>query len=241
MVKTKKTTTTTVVTEEIIGDGGTVLKPLKVYVLIDASGSMESIRQQTVTSINEYFNTLKGKDGTVTLAIFDSGHYGELRYKVLRENQHISKLKHLGTHEYVPNGGTPLYDSIARMITDIDRETASGDYNIAMVILTDGYNNSSKEHADPSTIKAWLENRKAMKNWLVLYLGANQDAFVAGSAFGNQYQHTANYNTQFMNATLRAAGAATMRYAATADLTASAFNDLERQSMMKGDEADAQK
>jgi hypothetical protein len=96
------------------------------------------------------------------------------------------------------------------------------------VISTDGQENASTEHKR-ATIKALLDERQK-QGWLVLYLGANQDAFAEGGFMGTQVANTMNYAATSVGTrnSFAAASGATRRYASTGQMSAAAFTTEER-------------
>ena len=84
---------------------------------------------------------------------------------------------------FEPRGCTPLNDAIGRTVAKIDGEKRRDGENIAFVILTDGQENASQEYTKDA-VKKLLDGRQKDKNWLVIYLGANQDAFAEGVGRG---------------------------------------------------------
>jgi hypothetical protein len=134
--------------------------------------------------------------------------------------------------EFRPRGNTPLYDAIGMTLEKIEGR-ALGFQRVAIVIATDGQENCSRAYTREQ-VAALLAAVQA-KGWLVIYLGANQDAFAVGAGLHANQRNTATYDVHAMNATLRSAGAATARYARAATMDAavaeSAFTDAERESM----------
>lgn len=62
---------------------------------------------------------------------------------------------------------------------------------VLVVILTDGFENSSRE-ATTATIEAAIDARKA-KGWEFIYMGANQDAWATANASGMAASTSMNY------------------------------------------------
>jgi hypothetical protein len=60
--------------------------------------------------------------------------------------------------------------------------------------MTDGLENSSTEFSWDQ-IKKMIEEQKAIYNWDVLYLGANQDAIVVGGHLGIGRDSSLTYST----------------------------------------------
>lgn len=209
------------------------MKPLTVHLVLDRSGSMNIIRDITIKSVNDYMAKLAtdAPGSRFSLTLFDTGVVGDKgmsRIDTVIADEDIANVTPLDHATYTPDGGTPLYDAIGKVITQMDKET--GDK--ALVIVTDGEENASLEYTKES-IKKLLDERQQSHNWLVLYLGANQDAFSEGAKFGSQAGTTMSYSTSNMAQTMGSAAAATARYADTRLRASAAFTDEEREAATK--------
>jgi len=154
---------------------------LYVHVLLDRSGSMESCRDKTIEAFNAYVKSLEAqsKAGTrISLTTFDT-ESTDLVFDAVRITD-TPKLTHA---LFVPRGGTPLFDAVAAVVTQIDKVNLLADERVALTILTDGEENSSREMTAES-VRKMLIDRQERHNWLVQYLGANQDAWAAGAQIG---------------------------------------------------------
>ena len=151
-----------------------VVTTLNVGVLIDMSGSMHHLTQAARDGIDEYIRDLKEDEGAkntyVTLATFDSDQGQNMRFDVWFEGKPVLDVEPVG-ERYQPEGGTPLYDATARLITTMDTKLSSDAKNM-IVVLTDGYENASKEFTT-SSLRAMIETYEQRGNWTFVYLGAN--------------------------------------------------------------------
>lgn len=152
-------------------------------VILDASGSMESIYNQALTGTNETIQTIRmgQKDHPelqqcLTLASFNSGKdYLKVKYSVAP----IDKVKEITREDYVAQGCTALYDAMGEMISELKRKMTNED-RVLVTVITDGYENSSTHWSGPQ-IKSLIEELRH-EGWTFTYIGANQDVeAVAGS------------------------------------------------------------
>lgn len=151
---------------------------MRVYILLDRSGSMGTQWTDTLGAINAYVKELTG-DTNVYLAAFDSGYNTDLSYSVLR-NTTAKGFKALNESETQPRGGTPLFDAMARLIDTAFEESPEKAY---IVVLTDGEENTSRKYTK-EVIREKLA-RVEDRNWEVVFLGANFDQVTAqASAVG---------------------------------------------------------
>lgn len=152
-------------------------------IILDASGSMESIYNQALTGTNETIQTIRigQKDHPelqqyLTFASFNSGNdYLKVKYSVTP----IDEVKEITKEDYVACGCTALYDAMGEMISDLKRKMTPED-RVLVTVITDGYENSSIHWSGPQ-IKSLVEELRH-EGWTFTYIGANQDVeAVAGS------------------------------------------------------------
>ena len=152
-------------------------------IILDASGSMESIYNQALSGTNETIQTIRigQKDHPelqqcLTLASFNSGKdYLKVKYSVVP----IDEVKEITKEDYVACGCTALYDAMGEMISELKRKITPED-RVLVTVITDGYENSSTHWSGPQ-IKSLVEELRH-EGWTFTYIGANQDVeAVAGS------------------------------------------------------------
>ena len=175
-----------------------------IQALIDMSGSMGSIVGGTLEGYNSFINEQRGQEGDaiVSLGLFDSewerGLYEgqRLRYVKPYTARGIKDVPELTTEVYNPSGGTPLRDAMAQAIRDMDEtlKSVEGDPDVIMVIITDGGENTSREHST-DVIKAMVEQRKE-RGWNFIYMGANQDSWQETQKFGFTQGNVMNYTAE---------------------------------------------
>lgn len=168
--------------------------------ILDKSGSMVSIKKQAISGFNEYLQTMKknGIDIDFTLTLFDTQSI-ETPYK------HISILKAepLNDQTYQPNAGTPLYDAAVHAIEELENYTKDmKDVAASVVIMTDGEENSSREH-DEKCLRKMVDRLTKQGNWTFAYMGANQDAWAQAAKFGVSAGSTISWDS-----TMRGTGSA---------------------------------
>lgn len=199
-----------------------------VHMVLDTSGSMESVRDATIKGYNEYVNSLK-KDGgkfKFSLTLFDSDHEGKLRLDQRHQSVNIDDVPELTRKTFVPSGGTPLYDAVCTTLSEI---VSRDDEKYLFVTLTDGEENMSHEF----TGKQMAEMKKNFEdkgNWSFIYLGANQDAWANAQAWGYSANNVSNFNT-----TARGTGmvfdtlsVATKSFSASPSMASAAFYTAEQ-------------
>ncbi len=89
-----------------------------ITVILDRTGSMESIRDDIIGGFNAFLDEqqkLPGK-ATMTLVQFDS----QDPYEVICRFAPVAEVPKLDRNVYVPRASTPLLDAIGRGINDLE-------------------------------------------------------------------------------------------------------------------------
>jgi len=217
---TTTTVTTTTVTEEIIHDVKKVVETHYLLIL-DKSGSMSSVCQETINNFNEQVQTIKKLEAKypeqkyfVSLITFSDG------MEEIMMDVPASEVKELTKEDYVPGGMTALYHAMGQGISKLkDKLTprmtdTSKIVSSVVVVMTDGGENHSMVHPEKWTserLKPLVESLNKDDRWTISFLGANQDAVLTSSQVGINIGNTLNYAsttrgtsnvTKAMNATL---------------------------------------
>lgn len=222
-------------------------KTSHIIFVLDDSGSMQSCRAATISGYNEYLQAQKkdaletGIPTFVSLYKFDGSSVNAVFNRVS-----VNEVEELNEKSYDPQGMTNLYDAIGGVMMNINSQLSANKKadrdSIIITILTDGAENSSRTFNN-STIKQMVEKAEG-KNWGFMFLGANINAFAAGSSLGFNANNTMQYDTASMGNTMRSASAMTSRmksaYASGMDTDATyastAFTFAERTAAVSKDE-----
>ena len=150
----------------------------KVYnlIILDESGSMESIKQATISGFNEVVQTIKGieikfpeQQHFISLVTFNG-----LGVKTLLDKTPVASLTQIDPNTYHPDSMTPLYDAISLSVLKLKIDLAAiENSNVLVTILTDGEENASKEF-NHSQVKNIINEQKN-QGWTFTYIGANHD------------------------------------------------------------------
>jgi hypothetical protein len=156
-----------------------------IHVLLDRSGSMDSLRDDAIGGFNDFVRRQREVEGRCTLSLvqFDSQDPQELVIPACD----IHEVPLLDAEQFVPRGGTPLLDAMGRSIHDLSRSLAlmaasARPDQVVMVVLTDGQENSSREFTRARLAR--LVHRQERRGWRFLYLAADFTAFADAQAFG---------------------------------------------------------
>lgn len=159
--------------------------PVHIYFVLDRSGSMSAIRSDVIGGFNTFLAEQRDSANCVmTLVQFDT----QDPYEVVVDALPVAEVQPLSQRNFVPRGGTPLYDAMGHAIANAtirseQRVSAGqGAEDVLFVIFTDGMENSSREY-DRQRLFGLIKKRED-KGWTFVYLGANQDAYAEGGGAG---------------------------------------------------------
>jgi len=146
-----------------------------ITVILDRTGSMESIRDDVIGGFNAFLHEQKQQAGkaTLTLVQFDT----QDPYEVVHHWREIKEVPELNKKTYVPRASTPLYDAIGRGINDLEASIdklpeSDRPSQVMLVIITDGQENSSKEFTKARVTQMITEKQKE-HDWQFVFLSAD--------------------------------------------------------------------
>ena len=188
------------------GNRGSVL----INFVLDKSGSMRSCMDDTIGGFNTYISKLReDKKSTYkfSLTLFDT------RFEERFVSVDLKDVPNLNTANYIPGGGTALYDAIGHSVNAIEKK---GDTvgKVLTVILTDGQENSSREYR-LQMIKDLIERKEKQGNWTFVFLGADLTAFSVGDSMGVNLSNSVAYDAQNVKAAYANTAVATMAFSSS--------------------------
>ena len=145
-------------------------------IILDESGSMQSIREMIISGFNELVQTIKGiekeypeQEHFISLVTFNG-----LGRKVIHFTEPAAMLESIDSSKYQPNYSTPLYDAMGDSITSLKQALGKQkNCRVLVTILTDGEENASKEY-NGIAIKKLVEEMK-QSGWTFTYIGTDHD------------------------------------------------------------------
>lgn len=150
--------------------------------ILDRSGSMSGLEQDTIGGFNSMIRKQKGIDGEayVSTVLFD--HATE----VVHDRVPLRNVPELTEETYYTRGSTALLDAVCMAIQHIGNihkyardEDRPG--KTLFVITTDGYENASREYSYADA-RRLIERQRDKYGWEFLFMGSNIDA---GRVAGN--------------------------------------------------------
>lgn len=157
-------------------------KKTDIVVVLDSSGSMETMGDEPKEAINQFVKEQREVDDSSGFTLWVFNNYAEKIY----DNVPLSDVEKFT--DWFPQGMTALNDSLYMAIDE--KLKSDNPSNTVCIILTDGEENSSQK-INSKQLKKKISEAEKKYNWKFIYMGANQDAFAVGSELG--ILNTASY------------------------------------------------
>lgn len=157
----------------------------KIYnlIIIDESGSMQTIEKQAVSGLNETFQTIlkaqkehEEQQHYISFVTFNSK-----AIMTVFDRQTVNPSEKIEWSDYNPNDWTPLFDAMGESINKLKRHVKDKDV-VLVTIITDGYENASRKYSGKDIKNLVAELKK--KGWLFVYIGTNQDVDAVADDMG---------------------------------------------------------
>jgi len=169
---------------------------MAVYCLIDRSGSMASCIDDTIGGFNTFLQS-QSPETVVSLTLFDNEITPVYKKKALEADL-------LTTETFVPRGSTSLLDAIGYVIKSVPAGEVP-----TIVILTDGFENTSKKYTKLH-INDLITEKKNL-GWNFVFLAANQDAIQSAGELGIPEGSALTYDNGSVSSAFRSASHAIKR------------------------------
>lgn len=191
-----------------------------IAVVLDSSGSMQTIKNDTLGGFNGFLKAQKEAPGEATFTLvefaqpaiqrgwgqvngwvqpnsLDFGKTDGVPITVKYDFYPIKAVPELTDDSYRPNGGTPLLDTIAETINRTGKSLRNlpeslRPSKVLFVIITDGEENASRVY-NHQRVMEMIQHQSIVYKWEFIYLGANQDAIQVGATFGITRERSMSY------------------------------------------------
>jgi Mg-chelatase subunit ChlD len=213
-----------------------------IAVLLDRSGSMGAVKDETISGFNYFLKEQKaaGANASFTLVQFDSESTD-----VVHEARPVRDVPNLTGDTYQPRGSTPLLDALGETINSAGRTLAAipernRPDKVVFVVITDGQENASHKFTKRQ-VKEMIDHQTEKYNWQFIYLGANQDAFAEAGAMGIAMATAANFDAARMETAFRGTSVNVAQYRKTGQAASLNYSDKQRAEMVSPEVDDDKK
>lgn len=171
----------------------TSAEPVQIICILDRSGSMYPVTEDTIGGYNSFLHKQKQKKGRaeVTTVLFDD------QYEKIVDAKDIQQVPELTGKEYYSRGSTALLDAIGRTITTTfgkmnQEEICPAKRRVLFLIMTDGQENDSREYTK-AAVKSLINTASKDYKWNFIFMGANIDSVAEAAAIGINADHAVDY------------------------------------------------
>lgn len=167
----------------------------EIIFILDRSGSMGGLEQDTIGGFNSLIEKQKKEDGEAYISTVLFDHSSE----VLHDRVDLDKIQPMTAKEYYVRGSTALLDAVGGAIHHIGnvhkyaREEDRPEKTM-FIIMTDGCENASRTYRY-NEIKRMISRQKEKCGWEFMFLGANIDAVSEARKFGVDENMAVEYHS----------------------------------------------
>lgn len=163
----------------------------EIVFILDMSGSMSPMTDDTIGGFNTCIKNQKGKEDTalVTTVVFNNDNY------ILHDRVNIDEVPEMTEKQYSAGGSTALIDAMGDTIKHIEKihkyiRPEDVPRKTLFMITTDGMENSSHKYSADEVKK--LVESKTEEGWEFVYMAANIDAVETAKAYGIRSERAVN-------------------------------------------------
>ena len=172
-------------------EANNTIQKTQVYnlVILDKSGSMNSIRQEAIDGFNETLASIRAaqdqyrdtQDHFISLAAFCS-----CGIQMIYDRTPIAQAQPLLPAQYQPCCLTPLFDAIGITVSGLRGQIDPKTDTVLVTIITDGRENASKEWKGAAVCQL-IDECKA-DGWMFSFIGAGEDVLTVATTISIENQ-----------------------------------------------------
>jgi hypothetical protein len=186
------------------------------HFVVDQSGSMAGLENQTIEGFNTQLKTIKKlkeefpqNDYIVSVTYFENEVFDVIRFGKVEDIPLLNK------ENYNPGSSTSLLDAIGQTIYSIEEkfgnEINEDKATVVLVILTDGYENSSRKYTYEQIAKD-IDRLNETNKWIFTFLGAGINAQSVTNRINIRSKNVASFERAEYSAVLEKISRSVRRY-----------------------------
>ena len=172
------------------------------HVLLDASGSMQSCYDSTLSTLNEQIVSLRTvqKDHPDQDVRFSISDFSD-DYRMWFGPKPIGDIHDIRDDQYQLRGCTALWDGLGTLITrtvdHVGEDAPAKGTSVSIMVLTDGYENASRVFS-PGALRALID-RLTQKGWEFRFIGADIDPLAVTRDLGIDAGRTVRFSKEHLD------------------------------------------
>lgn len=146
-----------------------------ITMVLDRSGSMESIRHDVIGGVNAFVSVQKDAPGRATFSLiqFDSQN----PYEVIHDAVPMAEVPALTADTFRPRASTPLLDALGKTIQRLELKLADWRAEerpgkVIIVVMTDGQENASRRYS-AKRIRDLIKVKEQLLGWEFVFLSSD--------------------------------------------------------------------
>jgi uncharacterized protein YegL len=164
-----------------------------IAVILDASGSMEGLKTDTIGNFNNFLKEQQAVPGTATFTLCTFSDEPTIVHDFIN----LAEVPLLDTSSYRTHGQTALLDAMGTTVDSLGKklDALSEDEKpskVILVVITDGFENNSYLYS-AQQIKEKIQHQQSKYNWQVMFFGAGLDQIAVAQSYGIGKQQTLSY------------------------------------------------
>jgi len=173
------------------------------HLIVDQSGSMSDCIEATINGYNDQLNRIRkmqaefpDQDIRMGLTMFNTS------IKIQAVAKDLKNATNLSRENYIPNGGTALYDGIGQTVLHLEEAYARQSdipTTFVIVVLTDGYENSSNLF-NLQQVRSLIQRLEATEKWTFSFIGATLDAIEVAQTMAIKANNSYSFEKKSMKA-----------------------------------------
>lgn len=206
-----------------------------ITIILDRSGSMDAVKSDTIGGFNSFLSDQQKVEGEASLSLvqFDD------QYEVVYLDKDINSADRLTDFTFQPRGSTALFDAVGRTINAVGQRLASlpeaeRPDKVLLVVMTDGFENASREF-NAAKISEMINHQRDAYKWEFMFIGANQDAVLSAREIGIPASAALTYaaNAEGTEVAFNMVASKIKNYRVSSSAEALQFNDEDRERQKK--------
>lgn len=168
------------------------------HFIVDQSGSMAGLENQTMEGFNTQLRTIQqlkmefpDQEYLCSLTFFNQHIQDRIKF------EQVENIQPLSQENYIPNGTTALLDAIGKSIYSIKnkfgKDIAEDKMSIVLVIITDGHENSSRMYSYHD-VAHLIKELDGSGKWTFSFLGADFDAIHTSHMLNIRRENVMNFS-----------------------------------------------